>query len=72
MILGQQRTSKNKQFVLMGIPTKESIGGIEGKGEVWKGPYSEDKLKRIENRTEQLKKWKAPFIVYPEAIEKID
>lgn len=49
----QKRTGKNKQFVFY------------NGDEVWKGPYSQDKIDMIMHRSQMMKIWKTPLIVHP-------
>ncbi len=54
---GQKRTGKRKQFVF-----------LNGE-EVWKGPYKQDKIDTIMERSAIFKSWKTPLVVHPLRVE---
>ena len=64
-ILGQPRTSARKQFVILQSDKFPST-------EVWKGPYSKDKVNLLHERYDKLKTWNSDHIVYPLRYESIE
>lgn len=54
---GQKRTGRGKQFVF-----------ING-NEIWKGPYKQERIDTIFERSKILKSWNTPLIVHPLRVE---
>ena len=64
-ILGQPRTSARKQFVILQSDKFPQH-------EVWKGPYSADKINLLKARYSQLTQWNCDHIVYPLRYESVE
>ena len=52
-VVCQKRTGRAKQFVIMRGPL------------IYKGPYSEERLRNLRSRSEYFRKWNTPLIVHP-------